>query len=66
MLWTSQPIFKASQFQSLSTLGIKQVWGYSSLIYAFGAMAVIAALSIIRALLGEDVIDHDPSHASLS
>ncbi|WP_417210426.1 TRAP transporter small permease [Antarctobacter sp.] len=66
VLWSSQPILKASQFQSLSTLGVKQVWGYASLVYAFGAMAVIAALGIVRTLSGEDVTDHDPGHASLS
>lgn len=66
VLWSSQPILKASQFQTLSTLGITQVWGYSSLVYAFGAMALIAALDIVRTLAGEDVIDHDPTHASLS
>ncbi len=66
VLWSSQPILKASQFQTLSTLGIKQVWGYSSLVYAFAAMAIIAALNIFRTLSGEDVADHDPEHASLS
>ena len=66
VLWSSQPILKASQFQTLSTLGITQVWGYSSLVYAFAAMAVIAALDILRLLGGKDVLDHDPGHASLS
>ena len=66
VLWSSQPILKASQFQTLSTLGIKQIWGYASLVYAFAGMAVIAAVDILRLLLGEDVIDHDPGHASLS
>ncbi|MHA6346321.1 TRAP transporter small permease [Roseivivax sp. CAU 1761] len=59
VLWSSQPILKASQFQSLSTLGIKQVWGYASLVYAFAAMAVIALLSILRTLAGDDVADPD-------
>nr|CAD6628429.1 TRAP transporter small permease [Rhizobium sp. TCK] len=66
ILWSSQPILKASQFQSLSTLGIKQIWGYSSLVYAFAAMAVIAALEILRAVAGGAVTDRDASHASLS
>lgn len=66
VLWSSQPILKASQFQTLSTLGIKQIWGYASLVYAFGAMAVIATVDILRVLGGADVIDHDPGHASLS
>lgn len=66
VLWTSQPILKASQFQTLSSLGVTQIWGYSSLTYAFGAMALIASLFILRILAGEDVTDHDPEHASLS
>ena len=66
VLWSSQPILKAAQFQTLSTLGIKQIWGYASLIYAFAAMAVIAAVDILRVLGGADVMDHDPGHASLS
>jgi TRAP-type C4-dicarboxylate transport system permease small subunit len=66
VLWSSQPILKASQFQSFSTLGLKQIWGYSSLVYAFAAMALIAALEIARTLAGEDVVDRDPSHSSLS
>lgn len=66
VLWTSQPILRASQFQTLSTLGIKQVWGYSSLIYAFGAMALIAVVDLIRGLGGENLADLDPGHASLS
>jgi TRAP-type transport system small permease protein len=66
VLWSSQPILRASQFQTLSTLGIKQVWGYASLIYAFSALALIAALEIVRTLAGEDVSNRDPQHASLS
>lgn len=66
VLWSSQPILKASQFQKLSTLGIRQVWGYSSLIYAFGAMAFIAALDILRVLFTDAPRPADPAHGSLS
>lgn len=66
VLWSSQPILKAAQFQTLSTLGVKQIWGYASLVYAFGAMATIAAVDILRAASGIDVMNHDPEHASLS
>jgi TRAP-type transport system small permease protein len=66
VLDSSQPILKAAQFQTLSTLGIKQIWGYSSLVYAFGAMAINAAINILLILKGVDVLDHDPEHASLS
>tara|TARA_R110002050_G_scaffold211432_1_gene347535 strand:+ start:9444 stop:10016 length:573 start_codon:yes stop_codon:yes gene_type:complete len=66
VLISSQPILKASQFQTLSTLGIKQVWGYSSIAFAFGTIAVIAVLEILCILSGEDVAAPDPEHASLS
>jgi TRAP-type C4-dicarboxylate transport system permease small subunit len=66
VLWSSQPILKAAQFQNLSTLGIKQIWGYASFVYAFAGMAVIAVVDILRVLGGTDVMDHDPEHASLS
>ncbi|MDT8327008.1 MAG: TRAP transporter small permease subunit [Roseovarius sp.] len=65
VLWSSQPILRASKFQTLSTLGIKQVWGYASLVYAFAAMAVIAALNTVRVMI---VVPKksDPEHSSLS
>lgn len=66
VLWSSQPILKASTFQTLSTLGIKQVWGYSSLVYAFASMSVIAVLNILRIFGGSGTLDTDPTHASLS
>lgn len=66
VLWSSQPILKASQFQTLSTLGVTQSWGYASLVYGFAGMALIACADIIRVLGGADVMDHDPEHASLS
>jgi len=66
VLWSSQPILRASQFQTLSTLGIKQIWGYSSLVYAFGAMAIIAAVDMVHVLAtGASRID-DPTNSSLS
>lgn len=52
VLWSSQPILKASTFQTLATLGISQVWGYASLVYGFGCMSLIAALESFRLLMG--------------
>lgn len=66
VLVSSMPILRASEYQHYSTLPLTQVWGYASLIYAFSSIAVIAALDILRVLAGQDVIDHDPRHASLS
>ncbi|MBL1405735.1 MAG: TRAP transporter small permease subunit [Rhizobiales bacterium] len=48
VLWTSQPILRASKYQNLSTLGVKQIWGYASLIYAFACMAIISLLDFLR------------------
>lgn len=66
VLLSSQPILRASQFQTLSTLGIRQVWGYASLVYAFGGMALIAALDLLRVVLGGLTWDRDPAANSLS
>ncbi|RMC32015.1 TRAP transporter small permease [Paracoccus alkanivorans] len=66
ILLSSAPILKASQFQTLSALGIKQIWGYSSLIYAFSGMAVISALDILRLVMTDRVEAFDPGHGSLS
>lgn len=66
VLISSQPILRAAQFQTLSTLGIKQIWGYSSLIYAFGGMAIIAAIDVIKSLTGHLGWDLAPERSSLS
>lgn len=66
VLVSSQPILRASQFQTLSTLGIRQVWGYASLVYAFGGMALIAALDLVRVLIGGLDWDRAPGRSSLS
>lgn len=66
VVWSSQPILKASQFQTLSTLGITQVWGYSSLIFAFSAMTVIAVFNIARVISGKVDDNRAPGSASLS
>ncbi|MDE3080249.1 MAG: TRAP transporter small permease subunit [Paracoccaceae bacterium] len=66
VLLSSRPILMAAQYQTYSTLPLKQIWGYASLIYAFSGLAAIAVLDILRLLAGQDVADRDPGHASLS
>lgn len=66
VLDSGTPILKASKFQTLSTLGVKQFWGYLSLFYAFACMAVISVIDIIRALAGEDFYEPDHETSSLS
>ncbi|MFV0359430.1 TRAP transporter small permease [Tropicimonas sp.] len=68
VLESSQPILRAAKFQTLSTLGIKQIWGYASLVYAFAGMAIIAVVDIVRALTSKADFDfgYDPETSSLS
>lgn len=66
IIWTGQPILRASTFQSLSTLGVKQIWGYASLPYAFACIAVIATCDLLRAFLRDDTLENDPTPKSLS
>lgn len=66
VLLSSPPILNATKIQTLSTLGIKQVWGYASLIYAFAAMAVIALVDLAQGIGGHNLADLDPAHSSLS
>ncbi|MCC5958985.1 MAG: TRAP transporter small permease [Rhodobacteraceae bacterium] len=66
VIWTSQPVVRASSFQTLSTLGVKQVWGYSSLIYAFAGMGLIAVCDLLRLLTGDPSILPDDKAASFS
>ncbi|WMT91880.1 TRAP transporter small permease subunit [Pelagibacterium sp. H642] len=56
ILWTSSPILRAAGFQRLSTLGITQVWGYASLIYAFAGMGLIAFLDAVRLLVQRPIV----------
>ncbi|MEC5292425.1 TRAP transporter small permease [Aurantimonas sp. C2-6-R+9] len=66
VVYTSRPILNASQFQSYSSLGIKQVWGYASIVVAFGGIALIAALDTIRLMMNGAAGLPDPSLNSLS
>lgn len=66
VLWTSQPVLQASQFQRLSTFGLTQVWGYSSMIYAFAGMAVISILHAVVIASGDTLRSDDATVQSLS
>ena len=53
VVWSSFPIIKAAQYQRISALGgISQLWGYASLIYGFGGIAMICLCDVIAALMG--------------
>lgn len=53
VVWSSFPIIKAAQFQKISSLGgISQLWGYASLIYGFGGVAVLCLVEILAIVIG--------------
>lgn len=66
VLWSSMPILRASQFQTLSTLGVKQIWGYSSLVYAFSAIILVSASKLIVLFIGAQADRPEPAATSLS
>lgn len=53
VVWSAFPIIKAAQYQRISALGgISQLWGYASLIYGFGGIALLCLCDIVAALMG--------------
>lgn len=67
IVWSGQPILRASTFQSLSTLGVKQIWGYASLPYSFVCMCVIALCDLLRLILRDETLEESlPTPSSLS
>jgi len=63
---TSMPIVRAAQYSRLAETGISQMYGYWSLLYAFGAIAIISVLFTLRLLLGEKADISDPTVSSFS
>ncbi len=51
--YSSMPIVRAAKFSRLPETHIPQMYGYISILYAFYAIAIIAALYCIRTALGE-------------
>lgn len=53
VVWSSFPILKAASFQKIPSLGgISQMWGYASLIYGFGGLALLCLIEILALLIG--------------
>lgn len=51
VLWSSMPVLRASQFQKIQALGgVSQFWGYLSLVYAFGGIALASILDIFTVI----------------
>lgn len=53
VIWSSFPIIKAAKFQKISSLGgVSQLWGYASLIYGFGGVAILCLVEILGLMIG--------------
>jgi len=66
VVWTSLPTLKASQFMRLAETGIPQIYGMSSLIYAFSMIALIAAIDFVHLLAGAGYADDIAAESSFS
>lgn len=66
VVYYSMPIIKASQFSRLAETGIPQIYGYSSLVYAFSMIAVIGLLTACDNLFGSGPVAQDPTATNYS
>ncbi|KMQ76934.1 TRAP transporter small permease [Marinobacter subterrani] len=66
VVYYSMPIIKASQYSRLAETGIPQIYGYSSLVYAFSLIALIGLLSAIEYLIGNRALAQDPTAKNYS
>ncbi|ODC05495.1 hypothetical protein BFW38_14640 [Terasakiispira papahanaumokuakeensis] len=61
VVYYAMPIIKASQYSRLAETGIPQVYGYSSLVYAFSMVSCIGLLAAINHLCGGRLEARDPT-----
>lgn len=66
VVYYSMPIIKASQFSRLAETGIPQIYGYSSLLYAFSMIAVLGLLAVLEYALGCRSYVHEPTATNYS
>lgn len=66
VIQTSMPIVRAAKYSHLAETGISQMYGYWSLLYAFGVMSMISLFFVLRLLLGEKADASDPTASSFS
>lgn len=66
VVYYSMPIIKASQFSRLAETGIPQIYGYSSLLYAFSMIAVLGLLAVLEYALGHREFVHEPTATNYS
>ncbi|MCO4785593.1 MAG: TRAP transporter small permease [Marinomonas atlantica] len=62
----SMPIIKASKYTKLAETGLPQIFGYSSLVYAFALIALISLLNIIDYLLSKNSLQRNPENNNYS
>lgn len=63
---TSMPIVRAAKYSRLAETGISQMYGYWSLLYAFGAIAFVSVLYVLRMVCGEKADVSDPTASNYS
>lgn len=66
VVYYSLPVIRASQYSRLAETGIPQIYGYSSLVYAFSMIALIGILSAIEHISGHRALAQDPTAANYS
>lgn len=66
VVYYAWPIIHASRFARLAETGIAQIYGYSSLLYAFSMIAVISTLTTLQYLFGRSTVIGTPSESSYS
>ncbi|WP_292949332.1 MULTISPECIES: TRAP transporter small permease [unclassified Neptuniibacter] len=66
VLHYAMPVIKASKYTKLAETGLPQIYGYSSLVFAFSLIAVISLLNIIDYLLSKQTVDRNPENNNYS
>lgn len=66
VVYYSMPIVKASQYSRLAETGIPQIYGYSSLVYAFSMIALVAIMTVMEFLMGRRSAVANPTDANFS
>lgn len=62
----SMPVIEASRFSRLAETGIPQIYGYSSLLYAFSMIAVLGLMASLEYALGHRACVHEPTATNYS
>lgn len=66
VLHYAMPVIKASKYTKLAETGLSQIYGYSSLVFAFSLIATISLLNIVDYLLSKKSINRNPENNNYS